>query len=105
MVQDRVHAEGSPIEWQFLTGDQSGATELSIPHNVNGTAVNEELQPFHGYDWQPIAVTSNGTVSEEGTIEGENAISVGADFFDIFGVGFGVSDGPVNTFSTGDGSF
>ena len=105
VVLDRVHAEGSPTEWQFLTGDQSGATELSIPHNVNGTAVNEELQPFHGYDWQPIAVTSNGTVSEEGTIEGENAISVGADFFDVFGVGFGVSDGPVNTFSTGDGSF
>ena len=104
-VLDRVHAEGSPIEWLFLGGDLGDATELSLPHNLDGTAVNEKLQPFHGYDWQPIAITSNGTISEEGTIEGENAISVGADFFDVFGVGFGVSDGPVNTFSTGDGSF
>lgn len=105
VVLDRVHAEGSPIEWIFVAGDDSGATELAIPHNVDGTAVNDELQPYHGYDWQPIAVTSNGTVAEDGTVEGENAISVAADFFDVFGVGFGVSDGPVNTFSTGDGSF
>ena len=105
IVLDRVHAEGSSTEWLFVTVDQSGAAEVSIPHNANGAAVNEELQPFHGYDWQPIAVTSNGTVTSEGELEGENAISVGADFFDVFGVGFGVSDGPVNTFSTGDGSF
>ncbi len=104
-VLDRVHAEGSPIEWIFLGGDLGNATELSLPHNLDGTAVNEKLQPFHGYDWQPIAITSNGKVNSEGEIEGENAISVGADFFDVFGVGFGVSDGPVNTFSTGDGSF
>ncbi len=102
-VLDRVHAEGSPLEWVFLGAEAAGATELSLPHNLDGTAVNDELQPFHGYDWQPIAITSNGTVSEAGAIEGENAISVGADFFDFFGVGFGVSDGPVNTFSTGEG--
>ncbi len=102
-VLDRVHAEGSPLEWVFLGLEAAGETELSLPHNLDGTAVNDELQPFHGYDWQPIAITSNGTISEEGTIEGENAISVGADFFDFFGVGFGVSDGPVNTFSTGEG--
>lgn len=105
VVLDRVHAEGSPVEWVFLGGDLSGATELSLPHNLDGTAVNEKLQPFHGYDWQPIAATSNGTVADDGTIEGENAISVGADFFDLLGLGFGVSDGPDNTFSTGDGSF
>lgn len=105
VVLDRVHAEGSPVEWVFLAGDDSGATELAIPHNLDGTAVNDELQPYHGYDWQPIAVTTNGTVADDGTVEGENAISVAADFFDVFGVGFGVSDGPVNTFSTGDGSF
>ena len=104
-VLDRVQADGSPLEWAFLGADLSGATEFSLPHNLDGTAVNDALQPFHGYDWQPIAITSNGTVSGEGEIEGENAISVGADFFDFFGVGFGVSDGPVNTFSTGDGSF
>ena len=105
VVLDRVHAEGSPLEWVFLGLEAAGATELSLPHNLDGTAVNDELQPFHGYDWQPIAITSNGTLSEAGAIEGENAISVGADFFDFFGVGFGVQDGPDNTFSTGDGSF
>ncbi len=105
VVLDRVHAEGSPVEWAFLAGETGGATELAIPHNADGTAVNDELQPFHGYDWQPIAATSNGTVGEDGSVEGENAISVGADFFDLLGLGFGVSDGPVNTFSTGDGSF
>lgn len=105
LVLDRVHADGSPLEWGFLGLEAGGATELAIPHNADGTAVNEKLQPFHGYDWQPIAVTSNGTLDAEGNIVGENAISVAADFFDFFGVGFGVSDGPVNTFSTGDGSF
>ncbi len=105
VVLDRVHAEGSPVEWAFLAGETDGATELAIPHNLDGTAVNDELQPFHGYDWQPIAATSNGTVDEGGSVVGENAISVGADFFDLLGLGFGVSDGPVNTFSTGDGSF
>lgn len=105
VVLDRVHAEGSPIEWFTLIGDDSGLTSGGIPHNFDGSAVNPTLQPFHGYDWQPIAVTSNGTFTEGGEIEGANAVSVGADFFDAFGIGFGVSDGPVNTFSTGDGSF
>lgn len=105
LVLDRVHAEGSLLEWGFLGGDNSGATEFTVPHNLDGTAVNSELQPYHAYDWQPIAITSNGTIAEDGSVVGENAISVGADFFDFFGVGFGVSDAPVNTFSTGDGSF
>jgi hypothetical protein len=105
VVFDRVHAEGSPVEWIALLGDASGITAGGIPHNFDGTAVNATLQPFHGYDWQPIAVTSNGTLTEDGSIEGENAVSIAADFFDLLGVGFGVSDGPVNTFSTGDGSF
>jgi len=106
VVLDRVHAEGSPIEWvALLLSDDPDVTEGAIPHNFDDTAVNETLQPYHGYDWQPIAVTSNGTVDEEGNIVGEDAISVGADFFDVFGLGRGVSDGPDNTFSTGDGSF
>ena len=105
LVLDRVHAEGSVLEWGFLGGDASGATEFTVPHNLDGTAVNVTLQPYHAYDWQPIAITSNGTIAEDGSVVGENAISVGADFFDFFGVGFGVSDAPVNTFSTGDGSF
>ncbi len=105
-VLDRVHAEGG-LEWVGLFVDDSGATEGAIPHNLDGTAVNETLQPFHGYDWQPIALSSNGVIEDDGSISGENAISVGADFFDLFGLGLvaPVQDGPVNTFSTGDGSF
>lgn len=105
LVLDRVHAEGSPVEWVAVLRDDSGITAGGIPHNFDGTAVNETLQPFHGYDWQPIAVTANGTITEDNEVEGVNAVSIAADFFDLLGVGFGVSDGPVNTFSTGDGSF
>lgn len=105
-VLDRVQAEGA-IEWAALLADDTGVTEGAIPHNFDGSAVNDTLQPYHGYDWQPIALSSNGTLSEDGSISGENAISVGADFFDLFGLGLvaNVQDGPVNTFSTGDGSF
>ncbi len=105
-VLDRVHAEGT-IEWAALLADDTGITEGAIPHNLDGSAVNETLQPFHGYDWQPIALSSNGTFNEDGSISGENAISVAADFFDLFGLGLAApaQDGPVNTFSTGDGSF
>lgn len=105
-VLDRVHAEGT-LEWAALLTDATGVTEGAIPHNLDGSAVNETLQPFHGYDWQPIALSSNGTLNEDGSVSGENAISVVADFFDLFGLGLAAPamDGPVNTFSTGDGSF
>ena len=103
IVLDRVHADDNFQEWlaAFLV-DDSGITSAAIPHNFNGEAVTETLQPFHTYDWQPVAVTTNGELTDEG-VEGETAISVAADFFDLFGVGFGVEDGPVNTFTTGDG--
>ncbi len=104
VVLDRVHADDNFAEWiaAFLI-DNTDITGTAIPHNFNGTATTETLQPFHTYDWQPVAVTTNGELTNEG-VEGETAISVAADFFDLFGVGFGVEDGPVNTFTTGDGS-
>ncbi|MDX1745036.1 MAG: carboxypeptidase-like regulatory domain-containing protein [Halobacteriales archaeon] len=106
LVFDRVHAEGNFLEWGAvginlaadgalpgLTVTSSGA---SIPHNIDGSASTDTLQAFHAYDWTPIAVTHTSDFS---------AISVAADFYDFFGIGFGVSDGPWNTFLTGDGSF
>ncbi len=104
VVLDRVQADDNFQEWvaAFLV-DNSGITSTAIPHNFNGGAVTETLQPFHTYDWQPVAVTTNGELTDEGVVN-ETAISVAADFFDLFGVGFGVEDGPVNTFTTGDGS-
>ena len=104
IVLDRVQADNNFQEWlaAFLV-DNSGINSASVPHNFNGEAVTETLQPFHTYDWQPIAITTNGELTDEGVVD-ETAISVAADFFDVFGVGFGVEDGPVNTFTTGDGS-
>ena len=104
LVLDRVHADDNFQEWlaAFLV-DNSGINSASVPHNFNGAAVTETLQPFHTYDWQPIAITTNGELTDEGVVD-ETAISVAADFYDFFGVGFGVEDGPVNTFTTGDGS-
>ena len=95
IVLDRVHADDNFVEWlaAFFV-DDTGITEVSIPHNFNGTAVLENLQPYHAYDWQPVAITTRADFS---------ALSVAADFFDLFGVGFGANDGPVNTFVTGDG--
>ena len=103
-VLDRVHADDNFREWAaaFLV-DDSGITSASIPHNFNGEAVTETLQPFHTYDWKPVAITTNGELTDDGVVN-ETAISVAADFYDFFGVGFGVTDGPVNTFTTGDGS-
>ncbi len=97
IVLDRVQAEDNFLEW--LAGlflDNTGATSVAIPHNFDGTASTPTLQPYHAYDWQPVAITANADFS---------AISVAADFYDRFEVGFGVEDGPVNTFLTGDGSY
>ena len=104
LVLDRVHASDNVIEWfsEFIP-DDSGVTSVAVPHNVDGTAVTETLQPFHTYDWQPPALTTNGRVTKDG-VKGENAISVASDFFDFFQLfeeGGGVQDGPVNTFTTG----
>lgn len=106
LVFDRVHAEDNFLEWGAVglsTADDGAApgisvtpTGASLPHNVDGTASTANLQPFHAYDWTPVAVTHTSDFS---------AISVAADFYDFFGLGFGVSDGPWNTFLTGDGSF
>lgn len=96
VVLDRVHASGNLIEWVYLADPEtSGVTSTSTEHNVDGTATLPNLQLFHAYDWQPVAITARDDFS---------AIAVAADFFDIFGVGFSVVDGPINTFVTGDGS-
>ena len=104
IVLDRVQAE-TLLEWAFgpVIVNDPDLTSVSIPHNVDGTAATLKLQAYHTYDWQPIAATSDGELTEDGLI-GLSAISVAADFFDILGVGFGVSDGPVHVFTTGDGS-
>lgn len=106
LVFDRVHAEDNFLEWGLVGLDLSAnevapgltvtETSATIPHNIDGTAVTEMLQPYHGYDWTPVAVTYRSD---------ESAISVASDFYDFFEVGFGVTDGPWNTFLTGDGSF
>ncbi len=108
VVLDRVHADNF-VEWLFAFFlDDSGETEVAIPHNLDGSATLPSLQPFHAYDWQPIAITTNGEIvmDDEGNfdITGETAVAIGADFFDVFGFGFPISDGPVNTFVTGDDS-
>ena len=96
LVLDRVHADDNFVEWlaAFFVSDNPAQTRVGIPHNITGTATLANLQPYHAYDWQPIAITSRAD---------ESALSVAADFYDFFGVGFGVEDGPVNTFVTGDG--
>ncbi len=96
IVLDRVHADDNFVEWlaAFFLSDDPAQTTVGIPHNFNGAATTETLQPYHAYDWQPVAITARADFS---------ALAVAADFFDLFGVGFGVEDGPVNTFVTGDG--
>ena len=95
VVLDRVHADDNFVEWlAAFFADTTGLTQVAIPHNFNGTATTATLQPYHAYDWQPVAITARADSS---------ALAVAADFFDLFGVGFGVEDGPVNTFVTGDG--
>ncbi|MDZ7704058.1 MAG: DUF4397 domain-containing protein [Trueperaceae bacterium] len=109
VVTDRNHSQGNFAEWVFgvftsgidgaapgLTVTPEGAT---IPHNITGTASTEALQPYHAYDWTPIAATIS--LDEEGN---RTAISVGADFYGFL-LPFGVEDAPYNTFVTGDGSY
>ncbi len=107
IVLDRIQAEGSIVEW--IGSDVStdpAETTLSLVHNSDGLATLERLQAFHAYDWQPLALSSNGQLDENGQlVEGsETAISIAADALDLFGFGFGVSDVPVNTFVTGNGN-
>ncbi len=110
VVTDRNHSQGNFAEWvaAFFTTASDGAVPgltvnaegATIPHNVTGTASLEVLQAYHAYDWTPAAVTVS--LDADGN---ETAVSVGADFYDFFGLGFGVEDAPYNTFVTGDGSF
>lgn len=102
IVLDRVHSEGNFLEWQSSPlMDDTGLTEAAIPHNFDDTASTPTLQPYHAYDWQPLAMT----VTADGT-----AIALAQDYFNLFGVfagglDFGPHDGPVHTFLTGDGTY
>lgn len=104
VVFDRVQAENFSEWLGFGASADPAESTLSLTHNDDGTATLEQLQAFHAYDWQPFALTSNGTLDENGDIVGETAISIAADAFDIFGIGFGVTDVTVNTFVTGKGN-
>lgn len=86
---DRTQAEGSSVQWQSddIVGEQAA------PYNVDGRARTAALQPLHAYDWQLAAITFN---------EDQTAFSIGADFFNVYGVtGFPVEAGPVHEFITG----
>jgi len=113
IVLDRVQADGFNIEYispiLFSPGADGDFNPFAnygfvgIPHGLvendgHYVITGEVLQPFHAYDWQPLAITAS--LNDAGGIE---AVSIAADFFDIWGTGFGVKDGPVNTFVTGSG--
>jgi len=110
IVTDRVQADGANIEYfspVFVSPGADGEFNpfqgfSGIPHGVvktdNGYALSGAmLQPLHGYDWMPFAVTVS--LNAEGEIE---ASSIAADFFKLWGP-FASKDGPVNTFVTGAG--
>ena len=88
LLLDRTQAEGSATQWQ---SDVSGKT--NVIYNADGAARTSKLQPYHAYDWQLAAITYN---------KDKTAYSIGADFFNVFGVtAFPVEAGPVNEFVTG----
>ena len=88
LLLDRNQAEGKSTQWQ---SDVTGKT--SAVYNFDGAALTPYLQPFHAYDWQMAAVTYNTD---------ETAFSIGADFFNVFGITANpVHGGPVNEFVTG----
>ncbi|MFC4456458.1 carboxypeptidase-like regulatory domain-containing protein [Deinococcus sonorensis] len=88
LVEDRTQAEGNSDQW---LSDVSGMN--SATYDFDGSALTKYLQPFHAYDWQMAAVTN----SKDNT-----AFSVGADFFNLFGVTANpIERGPVNEFVTG----
>ena len=88
LLLDRNQAEGKTAQWQ---SDVTGKT--SAVYNFDGAALTPYLQPFHAYDWQMAAVTYNTD---------ETAFSVGADFFNVFGITANpVEGGPINEFVTG----
>ena len=111
IVLDRVQSDGFDVEYFspiFVVPGSDGAFHPfngfeGIPHGVvevdGGYGLTGAiLQPFHAYDWTPFAVTAS--LNAEGTaIE---AVSIGADFFNLWGP-FAVEDGPFNTFVTGAG--
>ncbi|WP_456410885.1 carboxypeptidase regulatory-like domain-containing protein [Oceanithermus sp.] len=114
IVLDRVQVDGFNIEYispVFAVPGADGEFHpfadygfSGIPHGLFETDAGyglsgETLQPFHAYDWQPFAVTAH--INDDGFMD---AVSIGADFFGIWGP-FGVQDGPVNTFITGNGGF
>ena len=114
IVLDRVQVDGFNFEYVspvFVVGGVDGefhpcenGGQLGIPHGFLGFSADgscvvsgETLQPYHAYDWQPFAVTAH--LNDDGEMD---AVSIGSDFFGIWGP-YGVEDGPVNTFVTGDG--
>ena len=111
IVLDRVQSDDFDVEYVspvFVVPGNDGEFHPfngleGIPHGVvktdSGYALSgATLQPFHAYDWTPLAVTAS--LNADGTaIE---AVSIGADFFNLWGP-FAVKDGPFNTFVTGAG--
>jgi hypothetical protein len=110
IVTDRVQADGANIEYfspVFVSPGADGEFDpfqgfAGIPHGVvetdSGYALSGAmLQPFHGYDWMPFAVTVS--LNDSGQIA---ASSIAADLFNLWGP-FAAKDGPVNTFVTGAG--
>ncbi|WP_420597384.1 carboxypeptidase-like regulatory domain-containing protein [Deinococcus sp.] len=88
LLLDRTQAEGSVSQWQ---SDVSG--KANVIYNADGRASTPSLQPYHAYDWQLAAITYN---------KDNTAYSIGADFFNVFGVtAFPVEAGPINEFVTG----
>lgn len=92
-------------------GGYLNKTGAAIPHRVLEILGGRPLAAHHTYDWQPVAMTT--TVDDKGTEDTDDdvitAISVGADFYNLFGVvdlpRFGIKEVPASTFTTGDGTF
>ncbi len=88
LLLDRTQAEGKATQWQSDVSDSS-----SVIYNANGLAQTPYLQPFHAYEWQLAGVTFNTA---------KTAYSVGADFFNVFGITANpVETGPIHEFVTG----
>lgn len=92
LVLDRVQAEGMIFAWQ----SSSLVNKTSATYNVDGRAAQEQLQPYHAYEWQVASVTLNPE---------RNAMAVAADYFNLFNLfpspQTSVRSGEVNEFVTG----
>ena len=107
LVLDLVQADQAPIMLGLLFHPIDDPNIIFV--EVSHREFAPPLQPYHAYEWQAIAMTSDGELDAQGQAHNIRAVAIAADSFSNLGIDYGfphgVRSGARHVFITGDGSY